>query len=342
MPPLTLLAIASLLATSGQAQNTASQPIRATSKLVSVPALVQSSSGELVTTLNAADFRLTDNGVRQALSLDHLEREPLAVMVLLQIGGAAVRQLPNYTGLGAMLDGIVGASAHRVSLVTFDSRPEEAWDFTPHIDDINDGFTHPGPGDDGAAILDAVSLGIDSLRAEPAAVRRILILISQGQDTGSKAHLDEIIRRLGESDITIFSITFSPEKTWLKDQFTKPRHGNKPYQLSPNSQPLIGTFDLGTPIAVALSAMRSNTAAEAANLSGGEHLEFGNKSDLESKLAALANSIHNRYALSFSPNPTEPGFHTLHLAIPAQPTLKVAARTSYWMDPSAIEKLSAR
>ncbi len=341
MRTLSLLAIASLLASAAQGQNT-SQPIHATSKLVTVPTLVQSPSGELVTTLTAADFALTDDGIQQNVSLDHVEREPLAIMVLLQIGGAAVRQLPNYAGLSAMLDGIVGASAYRVSLVTFDSSPEEAWDFTPHIDDLSDGFTHPGPGDNGAAILDAVSLGIDSLRGQPAAVRRILILISQGQDTGSKAHLDEVIRRLGESDVTIFSVTFSPEKTWLKDQFTKPRHENKPYKLSPNSQPLLHTFDLGTPIGVALSAMRSNTAAEAANLSGGEHLEFGSKSDLESKLGDLANTVHSRYALSFSPNSTEPGFHTLHVAVPTQPSLKVAARTSYWMDSTSAENAPSR
>ena len=342
MRPLALIATASLFVSPAHGQSTPAPPIHATSRLVGVPTLVQSPSGELVTTLTAADFTLTDNRVRQALSLDHLEREPLAVMVLLQIGGAAVRQLPNYAGLGAMLDGIVGASAHRVALVTFDSRPEEAWDFTNHLEDLNDGFTHPGPGDDGAAILDAVSLGIDSLRTQPAAARRVLILVSQGQDIGSKTRLDEIVRRLGESDVTIFSVTFSPEKTWLKDQFTKPRHGNKPYKLSPNSQPLIGTFNLGTPIGVALSAMRSNTAAEAANLSGGEHLEFGSRSDLESRLNTLANNLHNRYALSFSPDSAQPGFHTLHVTVPAQPDLKVAARTGYWMEPPPAEPSPTR
>ena len=105
---------------------------------------------------------------------------------------------------------------------------------------------------------------------------------------------------------------------------------NPPYQMAPNLPALSGTFDLGTPLKVALSAMRDNAASEIAGMSGGEFVEFGSQRDLEQQLGILANHIPNRYTLSFRPTSNEVGFHTIEVRIPAHPELQIAARTSYW------------
>lgn len=92
----------------------ASKPIiRSTSALVIVPTLVQSASGEPVANLDAGDFRLTDNGIDQKLSVEQAGNQRLAVVVLMQTGGAASSQLQNYTKLDTMLESrpsrVVGA-----------------------------------------------------------------------------------------------------------------------------------------------------------------------------------------------------------------------------------------
>ena len=117
----------------------------------------------------------------------------------------------------------------------------------------------------------------------------------------------------------------------MKDQFTKSRHENAPYQISPDLPPLLHTFDLGTPLGVALRALRTNAASEVATLSGGESVAFGDRRDLENQLAVLANHIPNRYMLSFRPSSDQAGFHALQVFLPAHPELQVAARTSYWL-----------
>jgi len=304
--------------------------ITATSNLVIVPALVLAPAGATTPTIQARDFLLTDNGAPQVVSLDDTEHQPLSVLVLMQTGGAAVEQLPLYAKLGTMLAYLTAGAPHRVALMEFDSQPEYAWDFTSTIDDLDDGFKHPDPGDSGAAILDAVRYGIDLLRAEPATYRRVILLLSQTHDEGSRAHADDIIRSLGENNITIECISFSPSKTWLKDQFTKPRHENKLYEMAPGYPPLLHTFDLGTPLGYAFKALQTDTSAEVAALSGGESLPFANRAELDQQLASLTNHFAATYTLSFRPTSKQPGFHSLQVRIAGHPEFQVSARTSYW------------
>jgi VWFA-related protein len=323
------LALAAALSLPAAAQDVST--LHATSNLVLVPTLVRDGAGDLLLDLTANDFRLTDNGVQQTISAEHMEKQPLAVIVLLQTGATAPRQFAYYRDVGVMIEYMMGASEHKVGLITFDSQPEEIWDFPVRHDGLNDAFAHPTPGDNGAALLDAVSTAIDVLKRQPDTYRRIILLLSQTHDIGSKARPEQIVQRLGESNTTIYSVSFSPEKTWLKDQFTKPRHGNPPYQLSPALPAVIGTFDLGTPLGMALKAMQADTAAGIASLSGGENLSFVNKNDLERQLTLLANHIPNRYTLSFRPSSAEPGFHRLEVQVLHQTnTVSVAARTGYW------------
>ncbi len=305
--------------------------IRSTSTLVLVPALIQSTSGDPIPELRPEDLRLTDNGVEQTISLEHIEHQSLALVVLLQTGASAPRQFPNYTGLAAMLDNLVGTAPHKVSLVTFDSQPEKLWDFTANLNDLAPALKHPEPGNTGAALNDAISYGIDLLEQQSPTARRLLLLISQPHDIGSETSAKSLIERLGKTNITVDTLTFSPEKTWLKDQFTKPRHENPPYQMSPDYPPILHTFDLGTPLGVALNSMRTDTAAEIATLSGGQHLTFTDQHTLEQQLLLLANQIPNAYTLSFHPSSATPGLHQLHIDVihDGEP-LKVAARNTYW------------
>lgn len=76
-------------------------------------------------------------------------------------------------------------------------------------------------------------------------------------------------------------MSFSPEKQWLKDEFTHERHGQPPYKILADHPPINGTFDIGRPLFVALRAMKEDAAATIATLSGGEYARFGNRSELE-------------------------------------------------------------
>lgn len=304
--------------------------VTTTSNLVIVPTLVQASPEVLIPDLHAADFLLTDNGVRQKIRVEETEHQPISLLVLMQTGGAAAEQLPLYTNLGTVLDYMTANRPHEVAMLEFDSKPETVWDFTQDMDDLDDGFKHPDPGDHGAAILDAVSYGIDLLKKRPGGYRRVILLISQTHDEKSHVPADEIVRRLGENNITIECLTFSPEKRWLKNQLTESSPENKPYQFAPNLPLLLHTFNLGEPLGVAFRALRENTSATVAALSGGESLSFSSKKELDQRLAMLTNHFAATYMLSFQPTSKQPGFHLLHLQIAGHPEFQISARMSYW------------
>ena len=300
-----------------------------------VPTLVRSASGELVGDLKAEDFKLIDNGVEQKISVEKVEKQPIAVAVLMQTGGVAFRQFQNYSTMNMMLTLLPVSSSHRVGIVTFDSHPEEIWNFPPMADGLQYAFSHPASGDRGAAILDAVNLAIDMLQQQPASFRRIILLLSQAQDCGSKTSAADVVRHLGQSNTTIYSVTFSPKKGLPNAESSVPCDLTPINRLSSDRAP-IGTLQQSESLSAILKAMGDDTAAEVAALSGGGQVRLDSKNDLEHELSILANHFSKTYTLSFRPGSKEAGLHSIRVeAVGGRGRLNVAARRIYWLAESA-------
>ncbi len=71
-------------------------------------------------------------------------------------------------------------------MVGFDSQPRLIHDYTHSEEDLNEDLKHLEPGDGGSAILDTVSYAVDLLESQPKEYRRVLLLISEERDHGSK------------------------------------------------------------------------------------------------------------------------------------------------------------
>ena len=208
--------------------------------VVLVPALVRDKSGAVAYTLKPEDFRLTDDGFVQKLELDADSGSvPLALVVVLEVGGAGARQFQNYDTLAPplapMLSSIVGNVRHRIAVVTFDSSPTLLQPFTSDIDEAAgalrslrlgctrqeyyENCTGPHPvhdvplGDNGAAILDSLAFAVNLLRAEPPAYRRAILLVSETLDRGSQTTIEQAVRAVTESNTTIYTIAFSTAKS---------------------------------------------------------------------------------------------------------------------------------
>lgn len=214
--------------------------LTANSALVLVPALVLNKSHDLVFTLNADDFLLTDDGVPQKLTLEQeAGSEPLALVVVLEVGGAGAREFNKYPSLAPplapMLASIIGAVPHQVAVATFDSQPHLLQPFTSDIETAADalrtltpGCTRQhhledcasplaihdvGLGDNGAAILDSIGYAVDLLRTQSPTYRRVILLISETLDRGSHLTLEQALHAVSDTNTAIYSIGFSTGKS---------------------------------------------------------------------------------------------------------------------------------
>src|ERR1039458_1064272 len=207
---------------------------------VLVPTLVRDAVGKVVYTLQADDFVLTDDGVPQKLTLQHeTGNEPLALVIVIEVGGAGARQFQKHERLvpplAPMLPSIVGNVYHHVAVVTLDSRPKLIQSFTSDLDEAEatlrdlsagcsrhnhyDDCTGPNPvhdepmGDNGAAILDSLEFAVDMLRAQLAGYRRAILLVSETADRGSETTMEQAVRAVTDTNTTIYAIGFSTAKS---------------------------------------------------------------------------------------------------------------------------------
>jgi VWFA-related protein len=288
--------------------------LRARSNLVLVPTLVEDSAGGPVFDLTAKDFRVTDNGVPQKIHLDaDSDHEPISIVVLVQTGGSALREFHKMAGLPTMVEALAGATRNRIAVVTFDSQPRELLDFSSSPAAVNQAFAAIEPGDDGAAIFDAVWYAVDMLQDEPPQNQRVIVLVSETRDHGSRTPIQNVIEKIGRANVVVYSLAFSPSRSDLSD-FSHPSGG----------------IELLPLVRMAVAALRKNAAAAIPRMTGGEYFRFNHQKDLDRQMGLLANQVHNRYLLSFQPSDPTPGLHRLKVELTEPIPARILARTSYW------------
>ena len=332
------------------------------STLIVVPALVRNKAGQLVFTLAAKDFTLTDDGIEQKLTLEEeTGGEPLALVVVVETGGAGARQLDKYHTLGTMIDSIAGNVKHKVAVVEFDSEPRLFQNFTSNANTVQDAMDGLSPGDNGAAILDGLAFALDLLRKQPPVYRRAILLLSETVDNGSHTKLAEALHTISDTNTSIYSIGFSTGKSeashyaarelptqpgglWMENPHPNPPHGCMGKDPDPDpdapSNKATQAYDclaqLAPPLAlakmaaiVATDGLRTNIPESVATLTGGEFFKLGDRRSLERSLMTISNHIPNRYVLSFQPQSPHPGLHAIELRLKDYPGLTVTARNSY-------------
>ena len=161
--------------------------LRVTTTEVLVPTLVEKRGGGILYGLKESDFVLEDNGVPQKIRVqEEMDTAPVGLVVAVEEGAMSVLEFDKLAKLGPLLDLFLADPRSRVALVGFDSEPYLIQDYTHSGDKVNDELKHLEPGDGGAAILDTVSYGVNLLESQPKEYRRVLLLISEERDHGSK------------------------------------------------------------------------------------------------------------------------------------------------------------
>lgn len=308
-----------------QAQETPT--IRTESNVVIVPALVRDHDRNTVYGLKADDFIIEDDGVPQTVHLDEAaEAQPASIVVVIQLGRRADYEIPRIHGLASMLSPLVDAGHANIAIVTFDSRVNEILNFTSDAKHVSDQLNSLQPGDNGAVIVDAVNYGVQMLKDTPNNRQRVLLLVSETRDHGSKKKPVDVLRELGNSNAVVYALTFSPSKSNVLDTL---RGENNP-DLHPEQTEVHEGPDLLAPLVLTAQAMRKNAAKAITSMTGGEYAQFSSGKNFDRDMTEFSNHLYARYLLSFAPSQPHPGLHHLTVKLKQSPNHTVLARESYW------------
>ena len=228
-------------ANSTELQSDARTRIRVTSDLVVLPVIVKDAAGNLVAGLQKSDFRISDDGVQQSISVFTAESFPLSLVILVDddlepsVAEEMVKSLRAVAGgFGPEDEAIVC----RFDLL-FYAGPSFAHDLDTLWSELKDAQSHSGPSTSGPvpfvtppsshplgvgeppqaapvnmlhaptkALDDAVHASAKLLQDRGADRRKIVLLISDGENEKQFNHYtyNDTLEELQRSNISVFSL----------------------------------------------------------------------------------------------------------------------------------------
>ena len=293
--------------------------LRVTAQEVLVPTLVEKRGGGIVYGLKPDEFVLEDNGTPQKIRVqEEMDTAPVALVVAVEEGGASALEFDKLAKLGPLLDFFLSDARSEAALVGFDSKPHLLLDYTHSSEDVGEGLKHLQPGNGGDAILDTVSYAVDLLADQPKEYRRVLLLIGEERDHGSKhTKPEQLIQKIGRSDVLVLSVSFSPSRAELLHDI-KDSGDNR-------------TMNMFSTLAMIVQAFKKNVSKEVAHMSGGEYTTFTGDKAFEQRVMDAAKHARNRYLITFSPSDLTPGLHTIRVKTAQDYGARIVARANYWL-----------
>jgi VWFA-related protein len=333
--------------------------IKVRSMLVNTPVTVRDGKGEMVHTLEEADFRVTDNGKLQKITHFSLGGDPISLVVVVETSSRIGPLLPQVRKTGILISQTVTGPTGEGAVVGFDDDVKTLLDFTNSSDSIEKAMSEIREGSGGSKLFDAMSQAVAMLSARPEVSetdlgkRRVMLIIGEAHDSGSEEKLGEVLRRAQLANITIYAVGISGAKADLK---RKPEEKPVP-KATPDGvfgmPPPPGTVETpsteaandaaGGPLAAAVAlavwtvqhAKDKVTAHQleiAAAATGGQHVSVWKNRSLESAIDEMGGELHSQYTLSYTPTgEVLGGYHEIHVTVDRK-DLTVRARPGYYVE----------
>lgn len=209
---LAAVALGSLAVSSaGISQSPASQTplIRSRVEMVNLLFTVVDKKDRLVGALTRNDFDVYEDGVAQKIEFfsfaGEIESPPLTIVFLLDTSGSLKPKMSQAIETASeFFESVLRPNKDIAALIQFDSSVTLIQDFTADVKRLQAALNSVRAGGS-TALFDAVYLGIrEKLTNETG--RRVLVILSDGDDTSSKTTEKEAINAAQKSDVVIYSI----------------------------------------------------------------------------------------------------------------------------------------
>jgi Ca-activated chloride channel homolog len=275
---------------------------RTDTRLVVLPISVSDKKGKLITDLPQSAFKVYENGVEQPIKLFRREDVPVSLGIIIDNSGS-MREKRQKVETASM--DLVKASNKQdeVFIVNFNDEAYLDVEFTSDIKKMEGGVARIDSRG-GTAMRDAISKSIDYLVEKGKRQKKVLLVITDGNDNASSVSLEKLVSRAQQSEVLIYAIGLLDEEE---------RHEAKMAKR-------------------ALDALSRD--------SGG--LAFYPKSLAEVDQLALqvAHELRNQYTIAYSPlvQQMDGSFRQIKVTVKASGHPLVRTRTGYYATPDGNAK----
>ncbi len=182
--------------------------IRVHVQLVNIIATVRDSAGALTTDLTKEDFIVLDEGQPQEIRFfDRQEGTPLAITLLIDSSGSTAKDLKFEQDSAAKFLHALVRHQDRVALYAFNQDVDEVVGFTNDPKRLERGLKAIYPAG-GTALYDAIFLASNELHRQEG--RRVIILVTDGDDTTSRINYHQALHAAQDADAAIYSVIVVP------------------------------------------------------------------------------------------------------------------------------------
>jgi VWFA-related protein len=195
-------------------------PIQVTTGLVHLVATVTDRRHNFITNLEQSDFKIFEDGVPQDIRFFGRQTDlPLRIGLLLDTSNSIRPRLAFEQDAAIdFLNSVIRRDKDMAFLMTFDNEPEVIQDYTESLAALTSAIRRQRAGG-GTALNDAIYKAADKLNNPPVApgpnpeVRRVLVVISDGEDNLSDHALSEAIEAAIRAEACIYAISTNTD--WL-------------------------------------------------------------------------------------------------------------------------------
>jgi VWFA-related protein len=179
--------------------------ISVTVPVVSVDVVITDNNGNFLTGLKKENFRITEDGVAQSITNFAPSDAPITIVLLLEFSklGYQVFTYNARNWSAAFLSNL--KPNDWVALETFNMRSNVEVDFTHNRDEVMQGlYQLVFPPFSESNLFDALADVLD--RTKDAKGKKAVLVLASGIDTFSRMNLDQVMKRIRETDATIFTV----------------------------------------------------------------------------------------------------------------------------------------
>ncbi len=315
-------------------------------QLVNLPVVVRNKSGALVTTLDKGDFELAIDGRQQPIRyFDRDNNLPLTLGLLVDISGSVRSALDDERAasevfLDQMVTSPAGHPPDQAFLIQFAHEVDLLQDLTPSAtrlrtalrkvgdEDRDVSQDHGNSGDGGygrrrgfhggTTLYDAIYLGSNELMQKQQG-RKAMVVLTDGEDRGSKETLDHAIAAAQRAETVIYAIYFKGE------QHGHGGHGHGGLGGRGGSP---GGGGRGGDQRVDGRKVLAQIAKE----TGGRTFEVSGKQTFAAIYTQIGEELRSQYRLGYVPDAgaAAQGFHHVQLVAARDKKLSIQTREGYY------------